>query len=222
MNMGGIRRGLWRDPFAPRDSALRQALRFCLVAGAHVALIGGIIGLAANPEVHEATRELVVRLIEPAPPLPEVAQAMPQPMKQETVRRPAPPPPVMTAVAEAPAAPSFAVPPQPPAPPRIENAPPAPLPVTGARFDADYLNNPKPVYPVFSRRQGEEGKVQLRVRVGADGAALEVEVKQSSGFPRLDAAAREAVLRWRFVPARRGSEAIESWVGVPIVFTLEH
>jgi protein TonB len=99
--------------------------------------------------------------------------------------------------------------------------PPAPAPVTAARVDADYLHNPKPVYPVFSRRMNEEGKVQLRVRVSADGAALEVEIRQSSGFPRLDAAAREAVAKWRFVPARRGDDAVESWVGVPIVFKLD-
>ena len=34
-------------------------------------------------------------------------------------------------------------------------------------------------------------------------------------------AAREAVARWRFVPARRGDIAIESWVLVPIVFKLQ-
>lgn len=219
-----LSRTLWRDPFAPRESAARRALRFGLVAGAHVALVAGVVSLAADPEMRAATRELVVRLIEPTPPVPEVKPPRPQPLKQDVVRQPAPPPPVMTAAADTPAVASFAVPPQPPAPPRIDiaPAPPAPLPVTAARFDADYLHNPKPFYPVFSRRQGEEGKVQLRVRVSAAGAALDVEVKQSSGFPRLDDAAREAVLQWRFVPAKRGDEAVESWVGVPIVFTLEH
>lgn len=216
-------RTLWHDPFAPRESAVRRALRFGLVAGAHVALVVVVVGLAADPEMRAATRELVVRLIEPTPPVAEV-KPRPQPVKQAAVRQPAPPPPVMTAAADTPAVASFAVLPQPPAPPRVDiaPAPPAPLPVTAARFDADYLHNPKPFYPVFSRRQGEEGKVQLRVRVSAGGAALDVEVKQSSGFPRLDAAAREAVLQWRFVPAKRGDEAVESWVGVPIVFTLEH
>lgn len=222
MSSGEMPRGMWRDPFAPRESAVRQALRFGLVAAAHVGLIVGVVGLAANPEVREATRELVVRLIEPPPPVTEARPPHPQPApKQETVRRPVPPPPIMTAAAAAPAAASFAVAPQPPAPPVAPPIQAAPAPVTAARFDADYLHNPKPVYPTFSRRQNEEGKVQLRVRVGADGSALEVEIKQSCGFPRLDAAAREAVAKWRFVPAKRGDEAIESWVGVPIVFALE-
>lgn len=37
-------------------------------------------------------------------------------------------------------------------------APPALEP---ARFDADYLNNPAPAYPLLSRRQGETGRVLL-------------------------------------------------------------
>lgn len=74
----------------------------------------------------------------------------------------------------------------------------------------------------MSRRQGEEGKVVLRVRVSAQGAALTVEIKQSSGFSRLDEAARTAVEKWRFVPARQGSDAVESSVLVPLNFTLDN
>ena len=65
------------------------------------------------------------------------------------------------------------------------------------------------------------GKVLLKVRVSAQGSALEVAVLKSSGFPRLDAAGVDAVTRWRFVPARRGDEVIESSVVVPITFALD-
>ncbi|MDD5249277.1 MAG: energy transducer TonB [Rhodocyclaceae bacterium] len=210
---------IWRDPFAPKTP-----WRYGLAVAVHIALIAAVVGLAANPDVRAATQDLVVRLIEATPPVPERAPPKPLPVPPQTARQ-APPPPVMAAAAEAPAPASFAVAPQPPRPQQVAAVPvpAAPVPVvTAARFDADYLHNPKPVYPLFSRRQGEEGKVQLRVRVAADGSALEVEIKQGSGFARLDAAARDAVLRWRFVPARRGDEAVESWVGVPIVFSLEH
>ena len=93
--------------------------------------------------------------------------------------------------------------------------------LVGARFDADYLHNPRPAYPLSSRRLGEEGRVVLRVRVSAQGLPLAIEVKQSSGSPRLDEAARVAVERWRFVPARLGSEAVESSVLVPLQFALD-
>ena len=56
--------------------------------------------------------------------------------------------------------------------------------------------------------------------VSAAGAAERVEVKASSGSPRLDDAALEAVRRWRFVPARRGADAVAGWALVPVVFEL--
>ena len=97
---------------------------------------------------------------------------------------------------------------------------PAALPVAPARFDADYLNNPAPAYPPLSRRLGEAGQVLLHVLVGADGAASKVDVRDSSGFERLDRAARDAVRQWRFVPARQGDKAVAAWVLVPVSFSL--
>jgi len=55
----------------------------------------------------------------------------------------------------------------------------------------------------------------------AGGSAENVQIKQSSGFARLDEAAAAAVRQWRFVPARRGAEPIAASVMVPIVFRLE-
>lgn len=91
-----------------------------------------------------------------------------------------------------------------------------------ARFDADYLRNPAPSYPAISRRMREEGKVTLRVLVTPHGTAESVEVKTSSGAARnLIEAASRTVRQWRFVPARRGDTAVQSWVLVPIIFKLE-
>jgi len=93
-------------------------------------------------------------------------------------------------------------------------------PVVAARFDAAYLNNPKPAYPALSKRRREEGKVLLRVFITADGQAGEVRLHRTSGFDRLDRSAQEAVARWRFVPAKKGSEPVGSWCIVPIDFKL--
>jgi protein TonB len=90
-----------------------------------------------------------------------------------------------------------------------------------APVGAGYLRNPAPSYPEAARRSGAQGMVTLRVRVARDGAASSVTVEKSSGSPHLDAAAVEAVRAWRFAPARRGADAIESWMLVPIVFRLE-
>jgi protein TonB len=98
---------------------------------------------------------------------------------------------------------------------------PAPAqPLTAPRFDAAYLHNPAPQYPPEARRSREQGSVMLRVRVSHEGAAMEVSIEHSSGYPRLDESAMSAVKRWRFVPARRGSDPVEAWVLVPVDFEL--
>jgi len=105
-----------------------------------------------------------------------------------------------------------------PAPVIVAPKPPAVVP---PRFDVAYLNNPRPEYPRAARRMGEHGKVMLHVFVSSAGAPEKIEVRTSSGSPRLDQAAREAVERWKFVPARQGDEPVSAWVLVPITFVLE-
>ena len=87
--------------------------------------------------------------------------------------------------------------------------------------NADYLQNPKPAYPPLSKRLGEQGKVIVRVLIGADGVPQKAELRQSSGFDRLDQAALNTVLKWRYVPGKRGGVAEEMWFNVPINFVLE-
>ena len=160
----------------------------------------------------------------PAPPPPTPVPPTPTPRPaiiKKATPRPAPAPlPVadsapspnapVVAAAEAAPDPTPAAPPA-PAAPRIEQP----------SSNAAYLNNPRPGYPALSRRLREEGQVTLRVLVSPDGQPAQVELRSSSGSERLDRAARDAVARWRFVPARRGDTAIESWVLVPIVFKLQ-
>lgn len=93
--------------------------------------------------------------------------------------------------------------------------------VSQPRFDADYLRNPSPAYPLISRRMGEEGKVILRVQVSIQGTAESVEIRHSSGSMRLDESAQKTVRTWKFIPAQKGDIAVQSWVLVPIVFKLE-
>lgn len=91
--------------------------------------------------------------------------------------------------------------------------------ITTAR--ADHLHNPKPPYPAVARARNWEGVSQLRVYVLANGAAGQVQLAGSSGHDVLDEAALAAVKSWRFVPAKRGDEAIASWVQFPIVWKLK-
>lgn len=78
----------------------------------------------------------------------------------------------------------------------------------------------EPAYPPSSRRLGEQGTVTLKVLVDEKGRPKDVVVGQSSGFPRLDQAAMEAVRRWRFVAATDGATPISTWTQVAITFRL--
>lgn len=105
--------------------------------------------------------------------------------------------------------------------PPADSVPPLPPVTTPARLDAAYLTNPSPSYPPIARRNGEQGRVVLRVHVTPEGQAETIEVRISSGFERLDRAAVETVRHWRFVPARQGEHAVSAWVLVPITFSLD-
>ncbi len=84
-----------------------------------------------------------------------------------------------------------------------------------------YSDNPRPAYPWRARARGEQGLVLLSVLVNEQGGVSDVRVTSSSGSPILDKAAQGAVKEWRFHPGRRGSQAVPSWVQVPIRFRLE-
>ena len=100
---------------------------------------------------------------------------------------------------------------------KVDSVPP---PEIEPRFDANYLDNPKPQYPFISKRLREQGTVQLRVFVNTDGSVAKLELKHSSGHARLDQSAMSTVQNWHFVPAHQGNQAISAWVVVPINFTL--
>lgn len=230
------------DRFAPPGAGRRNAVIVGCVLALHGAglwaLQAGLLRRAAEIIV---PAELLSQFIAPpTPPVPPPAPPPPPPKAPLPRPRPAPPPaPMPLALAEpetpAPAAPTgvIAAPPAPPpmtapmaapapAPtPPAPPAPPAPPKIELPSSDAAYLNNPKPGYPAISKRMGEQGRVLLRVLIDADGLPQRVEIKQSSGFDRLDRQAQEAVLRWRFVPGKRNGVAEAMWNLVPINFVLE-
>lgn len=189
------------------------------VAGLHIAAIALLVSLDVV-KLPPQMATLMVHVIQPEPPKPqEIASPIPKPVARQPIpqprQQPAPQQQVLAAETPAPSAANEA--------PVVETQP-APAPsspvATEPRFDADYLDNPAPVYPAMSKRLEESGKTILRVYVEPSGKPSQIQVKASSGSPRLDQAAQDAVWRWKFVPARRGGEAVGAWVLVPIDFNL--
>jgi len=87
-------------------------------------------------------------------------------------------------------------------------------------FDAQYLNNPAPIYPKVARDRGIEGKILLEVVVKEDGNALNVKLLSSSGSSLLDESAIEAVKNWQFIPAKKFGKFVQAKVIVPIEFKI--
>lgn len=170
-----------------------------------------------EPVLVALTRDAARETLAPQAPAPQPPETAPAPVAAPPI--PAPP----EAAAPVHSSPSTGRP-GPVAQDATSAAPsPAPVPTQALelpRFDADYLHNPAPIYPPMSRRLREQGTVTLRVRVTPDGRATQVEVRESSGYPRLDKAAEESVRRWRFVPARQGGQTVAAWVLVPISYSI--
>jgi periplasmic protein TonB len=231
-------------PFAHRNLLIAAAVLVCHVL-ALWALQAGLLHRAVEVLV---PAQLLSEFIEPPrpriepPPVPLPREIPPPPKTVVPLKREPPtvqPPPMPVAVATpdptpAPNAPVGVVAPQAPLPPiaapvKAEAAPaPAPAPTPPAppkvvlpSSDADYLQNPKPTYPAMSKRLNEQGKVMVRVLIGADGLPQKAELRQSSGFERLDQSAMTTVMQWRYVPGKRDGMAEAMWFVVPITFVLE-
>jgi protein TonB len=106
-------------------------------------------------------------------------------------------------------------------------APPSPLPVqsnpapvsTPAVISASSCE--KPEYPSASKRLEEEGTVQLKFLVGVDGKVIESAIEKSSGFRRLDEAARAGLSKCQFRPGTVDGKPQQSWASMKYTWRLE-
>jgi len=79
---------------------------------------------------------------------------------------------------------------------------------------------PDPQYTDAAREAKLQGKVTLRVLVGPDGRASQIQVIQGIGMG-LDERAAQSVQTWRFVPAHDGvRRPVPTWVTIEVIFRL--
>jgi len=170
------------------------------------------------------TQESVEALLltDAAPPPPPVAAP-----KTPSPKTPLPPviqPPIAAAspVITAPTAPATNVTPTQSTAPTAPITPSAPSPSirTGAAIQPG-ASCAKPDYPSASRRLEEEGTVSLKFLIGADGRVLQAEIEKTSGFPRLDEAARNALSKCQFRAGTIDGKAEQSWASIKYTWRLE-
>ena len=143
---------------------------------------------------------------------------------------PVPPPPPPTAAPPNVPRPPVAAPPV----PHAQEAPQISLGGTDSDTDAiatgpnlipasvdTKFHNKDPVYPVEASIRGERGAVTLLIHVSPEGLASDVDIAESSGYAALDRSARDAVLKWHFLPAVKDGKPIEFEMPLRVVFRLD-
>lgn len=89
-----------------------------------------------------------------------------------------------------------------------------------AALNPRYAADLQPEYPPAMIRQEIEGSVTLRVLVGSDGRVKAVEPVRFDAPAFLESARTQALRKWRFIPATRDGEAVESWREMTVRFQI--
>ena len=191
--------------YASRQRGIHRHVQgIALVLVLHVLLLWAITSGLARKVVKMAdnTVEAVLLSDTPAPATPPKAPAP---------KTPTPPPPLPSTTAPAittPAAPAAPV------------VPTTPVLRTGAAIQSGAFCA-KPDYPSASRRLEEEGTVTLKFLIGVDGKVLQADIEKSSGFARLDEAARQALSKCQFRPGTVDGKPEQSWASIKYTWRLE-
>lgn len=194
-----------------------QIAGLLFVVALHGAALYGLWSYRILPAPAEETL-LMVNLVNPPPAEKQKRPDPPRPHKAKHVEPPKP----QQIVAEAPAAkPEEPIAPPPPLP--VIESPPLPEPPMMLNDDlaVNCPDRSPPEYPAQSRRLNEQGKVVLRVELGKDGRVDLARIRTSSGYPRLDEAALEAIRKWHCRPPVRDGSPVRAVALQPFNFTLE-
>ena len=76
----------------------------------------------------------------------------------------------------------------------------------------------QPKYPEALRKEGVSGLVLVTLVIDEHGAVIASEIKKSSN-EAFSAPALEAIVNWKFKPAKVGDKAVKVRVNIPIRFT---
>ncbi len=87
--------------------------------------------------------------------------------------------------------------------------------------EAEPLGQIQPEYPPLSRRLGEEGEAVFVLTIRQDGFVEKAELEKSSGFGRLDQAARNALMAAQFRSPPAGQQASPTLKRFRVEFRLE-
>ncbi len=202
----------------PQGNANRRLTGLAIVVAFHVVLGYALVNGLARKIVQVVTQPLETKIIEETRPPPPDKPPPPPPPKLVAPPPPyIPPPEVQVQVPQmAPTitAVSRAKPTEPIAPPGQRVAAPvhhAPV-HTPPVVDAKACD--KPQYPPAALRAQETGVVLVAFLIDVNGTVLESKVERSSGYRRLDEAARQALSLCKFKPATTDGKPERAWAKI--------
>jgi periplasmic protein TonB len=211
------------DDYASRQGkSTKHLMGFGLVVVMHLLLFWAINSGLARAFVKQIKGPVEAVLLEdakpdiPPPPPPPPKSLPPPPAYVPPVDVPvSPAAPAANAIAAVTATPAAVATPAPSPAPVLTKEPVK----TAALVNS--ANCEKPEYPSASRRLEEEGTVSLRFLVGVDGKVVQAEVEKSSGYKRLDEAARAGLSRCAFKPATVDGKPEQGWASMKYTWRLE-
>jgi protein TonB len=198
-----------------------------MVLGLHAVLFAALYWGLGSEVVRAAPKVVMAQLMQDPVPIPEASQPK---LPEQPAAKPLPP--VVPSAAQrvesavAPDTPLAAASPEPvlaasPAPAMVE----APVAVVSTvRVPATLQASgrcKKPEYPLLSRRKEEQGTVLLQFLIGVEGQVIESKILKSSGFVRLDDAARLALTQCQFQPGSVDGSPEPSWANVKYIWKLQ-
>jgi len=194
--------------YAVQKDSSRRLAGLAVVITLHAALIYALVHGLARQIVEVIRQPLETKIIEEIKAPPPDKPPPPPPPKLVMPPPPYIPPPEVQ-VQLAVSAPTITA---------VTNVkPPAESIRTEAVRDPDCI----PEYPPGARRANETGTVQLSYLIDVDGKVLESKIDRSSGYRRLDEAAKTALALCKFTPATVEGRPVRSRKKVNYVWKLE-
>jgi periplasmic protein TonB len=201
--------GDWSPRASRANTQANRPMFVAITIGLHVVAVLGFLSVKYATRVDSAPAPIEVALIEELraadeappltpPPMAEVSYVLPVLDQLSFEPEPVNAPTIATNAIAQPSAHNVV-------PPMVESV--------------EYVRAPAPVYPRESSRRHEYGTVVLRVLVDPAGLPSQIQVERSSGFERLDVAARSAVEKALFRPHEVNGVAQAAQVLIPIEFT---
>lgn len=203
-----------------------------IVIAIHAAAIGGLAMAKMEMPVMKIFKPIKIKDIPVPPPPPEVEQPRVEPKVEATpqpiIERPIidlklPDRTEIAMVEPLPFLPNVT----PTTEPRVTVEPAIQPPAkrtpvrVNALLDPRYADRLQPPYPASEQRAGNEGRVTVRVTIGADGRVKRVEKVSAASDAFFRATERQALGQWRFKPATVDGDPIETTKVMTVVFRLD-